>query len=328
MRNFIVTWYELININYATTQLTTSNLNNKIHIIFGPTASGKTEFAVDLGKKLGNAEIINADSMQIYKEIPIITNQPTEAEKQDIPHYLFGISSILEHSDVAKWLDIAVPKIKEIQAKDKNVILSGGTGLYLKSITEGVSDIPNIPAEIKNNIANNLEKHGLGFLYEKLKNKSIADAEKIKPNDSQRIIRALSVLEHTGVSIHEWNKKPNKIFFPPEDFKIYFLNKNREEIYNKINLRFTKMVENGLLEEAEKANILFSTITNNLSSITLPAYKAHGLREIISYIKGEISKEEAIAQAQQATRNYAKRQFTWWRGWVKNNKNLEFEEVA
>lgn len=302
------------NINYATMQPATCNLSNKIHIIFGPTASGKTEFAVNLAKTLNNCEIINADSMQIYREIPIITNQPTEDEKNGIPHHLFSIASILEHSDVAKWLELAAPKINEIQKKGKTPILSGGTGLYLKAITEGVSDIPEIPEKIKNKYIEE-RRNGLEALYSKLKASDHESAEKIKPGDSQRIIRALSVLEHTRISIQEWNKKPNRKFFPEEDFKIYFLNKNREEIYNKINLRFEKMFENGLLEEAKKANELFSS--HPVSSLQLPSYKAHGLREIISYLNGQISKEEAVEKAQQATRNYAKRQFTWWRNWKK-----------
>ncbi len=262
--------------------------------------------------------------MQIYREIPIITNQPTETEKNEIPHHLFGFTSILEHSDVAKWLNLAIPKTNEIKAKGKNPILIGGTGLYLKSITEGVSEIPEIPEEIKNRYIEE-SKNGLETLYNKLKLSDPKSAEKIKPGDSQRTIRALSVLEHTGVSIQEWNKKPNKTFYSSEDFKIFFLNKNRGEIYIKINLRFEKMFDNGLLEEAKKANKIFSSY--NRSPLTLPSYKAHGLREIISYLNGELPKEDAIDKAQQATRNYAKRQFTWWRNWVKNNKTLDFEEI-
>ncbi|MDX1949716.1 MAG: tRNA (adenosine(37)-N6)-dimethylallyltransferase MiaA [Rickettsiales bacterium] len=294
-------------------------MSEKIHIIFGATASGKTEFSVNLAKEIGNAEIINADSMQIYQEIPIITNQPKEAEKQNIPHHLFGVKSILHHSDLSEWLEMAVPLIHEIKARTKTPILVGGTGLYLKSIVEGVSEIPKIPPEIKQKFLNLCsivpENKKQTQLYDILKNIDPEGADKIKPNDTQRTLRALEVKDYTGVSISEWNKKPQKKFFDKENFSIHFIDKPREEIYLKINARFENMVENGLLDEAKKVREIWLENNISASNNNLPAYKAHGLREIIAYLDGEISLDEAISKAQQATRNYAKRQFTWWRGW-------------
>ncbi len=295
-------------------------MSEKIHIIFGATASGKTEFAVNLAKKIGNAEIINADSMQIYQEIPIITNQPKEAEKENIPHHLYGVKSILHHSDLSEWLEMAVPLIHKIRGKSKTPILVGGTGLYLKSIVEGVSEIPKIPPEIKQKYINlclikNNELEKKSYLYDILKNIDPEGVGKIKPNDTQRILRALEVKDFTGVSISEWNKKPQKKFFDKNIFDIYFINKPREEIYKKINTRFENMFENGLLDEAKKVREIWLENGINSENNNLPAYKAHGLREIIAYLDGKITLQDAISKAQQATRNYAKRQFTWWRGW-------------
>lgn len=293
----------------------------KIHIIFGPTASGKTERSIKLAKELGNAEIINADSMQIYTEIPIITNQPTEEEREDIPHHLFSIKSITEHSDLAQWLELAVNKTKGILDQGKTPILIGGTGMYLKSIVEGVSQIPTIPEGFKSDIRKEIDAIGIETIYKEL---TISDPHhSLEPGDTQRVTRAYEVLKFTGKPISEWNKTPNRTFFEKDLFDISFIDKDRQEIYNNINQRFLNMVDNGLLQEAEKADQIFKNSELTLNDLArLPAYKAHGLREIIQYINGKISKEEAIERAQQATRNYAKRQFTWWRSWSNKNPKL------
>ncbi len=291
-------------------------MSNKIHIVFGPTASGKTEYATQLAQKFPSV-IINGDSMQVYKEIPIITNQPTEAEKQGIPHLLFGYKSILEHSDIDKWLDDAVLLIKENLAKNIIPIIAGGTGMYLRALIDGVSEIPDIPKEQQKQTRELLDQIGNEEFHRLLSEKDPITAEKLKIGDSQRLTRAYDVVEYTGVSITEWNKKPNRKFFDRDQFKVHFLDRPREEIYDKINRRFEKFVEIGALEEAKKAKHIFeSSALTELELSTLPAYKAHGLRELMSYLKGEISLDEAINKGQQVTRNYAKRQMTWWRGWT------------
>ena len=292
---------------------------NKIHIVFGTTASGKTEYAVNLALSLKKAEVINADSMQIYSQIPIITNQPTEQEKQNIPHHLFGITSILEKSDLAKWLNKSVPKIKETLELGADAILVGGTGMYLRAIVNGVADIPEIPEEISKKSAELAVELGNENFYYQLIVRDPSVKDYITANDLQRSIRAYEVLEYTGKSITEWQKKENKKFFNEDIFKIHFVEKNREEIYEKINNRFKYMVDNGVLTEAQIANKIFKESQKSEYELNLlPAYKAHGLREIISYLNKEIDIDEAIKLAQQATRNYAKRQLTWWRGWQKN----------
>jgi tRNA dimethylallyltransferase len=295
-------------------------MSKKIQIVFGPTASGKTEFAVCLAKEIGNCEIVNADSMQIYKDIPIITNQPTEDEKQGIEHHLFGIKNIVEHSDLGKWLDIAVPQIRNINERGLTAIVVGGTGMYLKALVEGVSQIPKIPTEISSKIKQRIDDEGVESLYKELSKKDPL-SKSLKPNDQQRITRALEVFDYTKKSIFEWNKIPNKEFFKRDGFDFHFVDGDREDIYTKINKRFDNMIENGVLDEAKKADKIFKNSTlNQVELNALPAYKAHGLREIIAYINGLITKEDAIDRSKQVTRNYAKRQFTWWRSWSKTLK--------
>jgi tRNA dimethylallyltransferase len=291
-------------------------MNKKIHIVFGPTASGKTDYAVQLAHKFDSV-IINGDSMQIYKEIPIITNQPIEAEKQGIPHLMFGYKSILDHSDLNIWLNETVSVIKENIEKNKVCIVSGGTGMYLKALFDGISEIPIVPEKVKNKNRDLIKEIGNDEFYNLLTGKDPEIANKLKIGDAQRLCRAMDVIDFTGISILQWHKKPNKKFFDKELFEIHFLDKPREEIYNKINKRFEKFVEIGALDEAKKANEIFRSSGFSKEKIeALPAYKAHGLRELISYLNGEITLEEAINKGQQVTRNYAKRQITWWKGQI------------
>lgn len=295
------------------------NKKTKIHIVFGPTASGKTEYAVQLAQNFDSV-IINGDSMQIYKEIPIITNQPTLEERQGIPHLLFGYRSILENSNLSDWLNKTAPVIRQTLDIGKTPIVTGGTGMYLRALIDGVSEIPEISDEIRTETRNLMNEIGAEKFHQLLQEKDPIAAEKIKPKDSQRLSRAYEVIEETGVSITEWNKKPNKKYFDEaQEFEIHFLDKPRDEVYDKINKRFEKFVEIGALNEAQKANEIFknSGLSKN-ELLALPAYKAHGLRELINYLNGEITLEKAIEQGQQVTRNYAKRQLTFWRGWMGN----------
>ncbi len=292
-------------------------MSKKIHIVFGPTASGKTEFATELAQNFDSV-IINGDSMQIYREIPIITNQPAPEEMRGVPHLMFGYKNILEHSDMNIWLDEIVPVINKVLKESKTPVIVGGTGMYLRALIDGISEIPEIPDDIRTATRELLEEVGNERFYELLKEKDLASAAKLKPGDSQRLTRAYDVIELTGISLSEWNERPNKKYFDKDIFEIHFLDRPREEVYDKINKRFERFVEIGALEEARKANEIFKNSgLSNTELLTLPAYKAHGLRELISYLNDEISLEEAINKGQQATRNYAKRQMTWWRNWMK-----------
>jgi len=287
--------------------------NKKIHIVFGPTASGKTEYSVELAHK-SDSVIINGDSLQVYKQIPIITNQPTEEERKGVPHLLFGHKHILEHSDIGKWLDEAIPAIEQTLTEGKTPIVTGGTGLYLRALYDGVSDIPSVPDELHDEVAAMLAEMGNKKFHALLKEKDPVAAEKLDEGDSQRISRAYEVMEYTGVSISEWNKKPNKKFFEREDFEVHFLDRPREAIYDKINKRFERFVELGAVFEARKCKEIFDNSGFTETELNrLPAYKAHGLRELMAFADGRSSLAEAIKTGQQVTRNYAKRQMTWWR---------------
>jgi tRNA dimethylallyltransferase len=269
----------------------------KIIVILGATTSGKTAYAIDLAHKIGG-EIINADSMQVYKEIPVLTAQPTEEEKSGIIHHLFGCISCLEKFDVKNWIDSVAPLIKQIRLEGKHPILVGGTGMYIKSLVEGIAEVP----EIDNSLRESLKLLPTETLYQKLVERDFDISQKLKPGDRQRIIRALEVILSTGISLSKWQEKSTSKFFNREEFDLIWLRRTREELYLRIDSRFKSMLKDGALLEASKL-----IDKRHL----LP--KAHGLPELISFLLGNITLAEATKLAQQHTRNYAKRQLTWFR---------------
>ena len=275
-------------------------MKDKINIICGTTASGKTSYAVKLAKKLG-AVIINADSMQIYKEIPILTAQPTITERQDIEHFLYGFIECGAEFSVAVWLDKVTALIDTYKKQDIPIILVGGTGLYIQSLVRGISTIPKI-AEIIRQKVRAWEKEKEQDIFTLLQAKDPVSAAKLKPNDRQRILRALEVYEQTGKPITFFQEQGNQIFYPRDKFHLIRLHKDRELIYNNINKRFENMIAAGAIEEIR-------TLRKIKPNAIYP--KAHGLYEIIAYLKGQLSLEDCIKKAQQNTRNYAKRQLTW-----------------
>lgn len=281
-------------------------MRNKINIVFGATATGKTKFGIELARKL-NGVIINADSMQIYKEIPILSAQPTEEEKDGVEHRLFGYVSIGNKYNVGKWLKAARQEINDVLAQNKTPILVGGTGLYIKSLVEGIAKMPDISPAARTKVAE------ISNPYEMLQNLDLTAAAKLKPNDLQRTKRALEIFMETGKSILYWQSFPNDIFYPREDFYLIHLQKTREQNYHDIDQRFLQMINNGALEEVQK---VYETFGN----IDYP--KALGITELISHIKGETSLPTAIQKTQQSSRNYAKRQLTWAR------HQLVFDEVV
>ncbi|MFI4983585.1 MAG: tRNA (adenosine(37)-N6)-dimethylallyltransferase MiaA [Rickettsiales bacterium] len=272
-------------------------MRNKINIIYGTTASGKTKLGIELAKKL-NGVVINCDSMQIYKEIPILSAQPTAAEKDGVEHRLFGYVSLSDKYDVGKWLDDAVAEIKNVLAAKATPILVGGTGLYIKSLVDGIAKMPPISLPTKSKVA------ALPHLFEELQKLDPPMAAKLKPNDVQRTIRALEIFIETGKSILYWQSQPHQLFFPRQDFYLIQLLKDRAQNYRDIELRFLQMIEAGAIEEVRQ-------VYQTFGDIEYP--KAHGIPELISYIKGEVTLEECIPKIQQNSRNYAKRQLTWGR---------------
>lgn len=276
-------------------------MKNKINIIFGTTASGKTKLGIGLAKKLDGV-VINYDSMQVYKEIPIISAQPTEEEQDGVKHLLFGYVSCTESYSVGRWLDDAIPLIKKILFENKTPILVGGTGMYVKNLIDGMPKIPPISAKTKSIVAEWKKFMSSSELHEKLFELDPIVADQLNPNDSQRIQRALEVVIDTEKSLSKWQKEDCAPFFPKELFHIIKIEKPREQVYKNIDLRFLQMIEAGAVDEVSK-------LYNKFGNIEYP--RACGLYEIISYLNGDITLQEAISKSQQISRNYAKRQTTW-----------------
>ena len=274
----------------------------KVLILFGPTASGKSNIALKISANL-KATIINADSMQVYKNLRILTSRPSEEDEKKFSHKLYGIMNGAENCSVASWLELAKEEIQTSWNQNTLPILVGGTGMYLKSLMEGISEIPSIPDSIKLETEEVLKNKGLEHLYKRLieSNKQTV----INKQDKQRIIRAFNVLKSTGKSIEEW-QKVNKKILEDVDFEIYLPPIERENLYKTSEERFDEMLEKGAVEEVR--GLLEQNIDVNCSVM-----KAIGVREIQGYLNNEISEETCANLSKKNTRNYIKRQLTWIR---------------
>jgi tRNA dimethylallyltransferase len=275
-----------------------------IHIIIGATASGKSSYALDYADKY-SAEIINADSMQIYKEYPILSAQPTKEDQSKVPHHLYGFIDVQHEFNVNKWLETASKKIKDCWDRQVIPVLVGGTGFYIQAILEGLSLIPNIPNAERKNIKERLENEGIQNLYAELKGKDPSLYEILKPNDIQRICRALEVFEATGKPLSYWQSIPKKKLIEA-DFKIIEIRKDRKELYKNINDRVLNMIQNGAIDEVKNVYRMYP-------ETVYPGQKILGYKEICNYLQGGWTLDQSIEKLQQHTRNYAKRQMTWFR---------------
>ena len=290
------------------------DLRSKIILIYGPTASGKSEFAVKLAKKI-EGEIINADSMQVYKELKILTARPLKKNMQSIKHHLYGFKDVKKDFSTGDWINLVSKKIKLIKKENKIPILVGGTGLYFKALTEGLVKIPNIPKKIRNQIRTLQKKIGQKNFFKKLiKIDSLAN-DKIKPTDVQRAIRAYEVKLFTNKSIFDWYKK-TKSKFKNNDFLKLYIDFPRSELVERINLRTKNMLESGSIPEVKK---FLKLKISSSKSIT----KAIGILEIKSLIQNKVPKALVIEKISIKTRQYAKRQATWARGNMKDWKKIK-----
>ena len=280
------------------------NINKTpIIIIAGPTASGKTSFSIQLAKLI-NGEIINADAMQLYNGFNILKATPSKNEMNGIEHHLFGSIDIDKKISVADWLKYTEEKIFEIQLKKRVPIIVGGSGMYINSALNGISNIPKISYEVKNKVINMFNQKGIDFVYEKLKisNNSIFEIQK---NDKQRLIRAYEVFLQTGKPISWWQEKLTKQPIIKNSYKILIFPK-KENLYPQIDKRLKKMIDIGLLKEVKKH------YSQNLS-LELPSMKAIGIKFFFEHLSGKRNLEDAISLTQQESRRYAKRQMTWFR---------------
>jgi len=282
----------------------------KIILLFGPTASGKSKLAIDIAKKF-NGEIINADSMQVYKEIKILSARPDE---KSIKHHLYGFVSAKKNFSVGSWYKLAAAKIKEINKKGKTPIVTGGTGLYFKVLVGGLAEIPDVP-KIDYSYLNSLGRQMMQNHYSKRYPKIF---EGINRNDIQRISRAISVYEATGITLNDWKKRKNKKYFNSKEFKKVCLIPSKAELEERIKKRFLDMLKKGAIEEAKKYRELDLSLHSLHTSNSII-----GLNEIESFLAKKISMNELKEHVLIKTRQYAKRQFTWQRGQMKDWKGFD-----
>ncbi len=273
-------------------------------IIAGPTASGKSALAVDVAREFGGL-IVNADSMQIYQELRIITAQPAEEETSKAPHRLFGVLPITEVCSAARWLRMAAAEIEGAHRDGLLPIVAGGAGLYLKALMEGLAPVPDVPADVRQNAKALLADIGGEAFRARLAELDPETARRLVPTDSQRLIRAYAVAQATGRSLADWRRQPTASPVNAH-FGVIILLPPREELYASCDARLDAMLAAGALDEAR-------ALERRDLDPDLPAMKAVGLPELRSYLKDEITLEDAAKKAKTATRRYAKRQMTWLR---------------
>ena len=287
----------------------------KVVLIAGPTASGKSALALELAQKTGGV-VINTDSMQVYRDLRVITARPTPAEEAQVPHRLYGHVDAGVNFSAGAWVTDVAKILAETHAAGRLPIFTGGSGLYFKALTTGLSAVPPIAAEVRESVRARLERDGVEALHAELARRDPALAERLKPRDRARIARALEVVEATGRALTDWHREGLPPLLPSGEFSALFLAPERDLLYARIDARFDAMLAGGALDEVA------ALAARNLDPL-LPAMKAHGVPALIRYLKGEISREAAAETGRADTRHYAKRQFTWFR-----HQLPEFEWVA
>jgi tRNA dimethylallyltransferase len=278
-------------------------------LIAGPTASGKSALALALAEKFGGV-IVNADSMQVYRDLRIITARPSPEEERRVPHRLYGHVDAAVNYSTGQWLRDIAAVLDETREQGRVPILVGGTGLYFKALTAGLAAVPQVPAEIRARIRGRVENEGIASLYAELIERDAATAHRLMPNDRSRISRALEVLEATGRSLSDWHRDGLPPLIDAKKAAKVFITCERKELVARIEARFAGMLKAGALEEVR------ALAARKLDPL-LPAMKAHGVPWLIRHLNGAISLDEAAAGAVMDTRRYAKRQLTWFRNQMK-----------
>jgi tRNA dimethylallyltransferase len=277
----------------------------KAILIAGPTASGKSALALDVADRLGGI-IINADSMQVYRDLRIITARPTPADEARLPHRLYGHVDAAENYSVGRWLTDAQAALMDTERAGRVPVVVGGTGLYFKALTRGLSAVPPIPADIRTAVRARLAAEGPATLHAELAVRDPASAERIRPADGVRIVRALEVMAATGRSLADWHRDGMRPVLAPRDAVRIFLDVPRAELYRRIDVRFDAMLAAGALDEVR------ALAARGLGPL-LPAMKAHGVPWLIRHLRGEIPLAAAADGGKMDTRRYTKRQGTWFR---------------
>ena len=280
------------------------DIQSKIILISGPTASGKSNFAAKIAKKI-NGEIINADSMQVYKQLKILTARPNKKEQKNIKHHLYGVIDLNKNFSTGEWLKLVKKKIKNINKRKKIPILVGGTGLYFQSLIKGLVEIPQIPLRFRNKIRLMQKKIGQTFFYRKLIKIDPSVKDRFDPNDIQRSIRAFEIKSFTKISMYTWLTKTNSEFKDSDFLKLY-IDFKREDLTKRIALRTATMIETGAIKEVEKFNKVKIKKNQSVSKVI-------GIDELTQYLKKKINLTQAEELITIKTRQYAKRQATWAR---------------
>ena len=289
-------------------------------LIAGPTASGKSVLALELAAKLRGI-IINADSMQVYRDLRIITARPSPDEEQRLPHRLYGHVDAAENYSVGRWFGEAATALVDTLGRGQPAIVTGGTGLYFSTLTRGIAAVPPIPAEIRREVRARLAAEGVAALHAELKRCDPATAARLKPGDRARITRALEVVLATGRSLTAWHADNTPGGVDLAGAAKVFLMPNRDELAQRIDARFDTMMAAGALAEVR------ALAARNLDP-SLPAMKAHGVPWLIRHLKGEITMAEAAEQAKRDTRRYTKRQATWFRNQLPQFEWVEPQHAA
>jgi tRNA dimethylallyltransferase len=297
---------------------------DKAVLIAGPTASGKSALALGLAEKLGGT-VINADSMQVYAHLRIITARPSPDEEALAPHRLYGTIDEAENYSVGRWVRDIAEVLADVAAEGRIPILVGGTGLYFKALTSGLAAVPPIPAEIRAQVRARVESEGVSPVYAELIERDPVTAHRLMPLDRVRICRALEVILATGRSLSDWHQEGMAPLLDPKSVAKIFLTCERTELVARIDKRFAAMLEAGALDEVR-------AIAARQLDPLLPAMKAHGVPWLIRHLNGEISLDDAAEGGRMDTRRYAKRQVTWFRGqmadWTAVTPDVKLDDIV
>ena len=285
--------------------MTEEPISNPVLIVAGPTASGKSALAVDAAEEFGGV-VINGDSMQVYRDLRLLTARPGPDDEAQAPHRLFGVLDAAEACSVGRWLEMAGDEIAAAHAAARLPIVVGGTGLYLKALLEGLAPIPDVDAGIRAAAQDLYQRIGGEAFRDALAELDPEAASRLPPGDRQRLVRAFEVAQATGRSLGDWQRETATVAAVDATFAVVVLTPPREDLYATIDARFQSMVAGGALDEV-------AALAARGLPAGLPAMKAVGVRDLIDYLNGERTLEDATAAGQRATRNYAKRQATWLR---------------
>jgi tRNA dimethylallyltransferase len=291
-------------------------VTDKAILLAGPTGSGKSALALEIAELIDGA-IVNADSMQVYRELKLLSARPSAEDEARVPHHLYGVMTAGDQCSVGRWLRMVEPALIEVRGAGRTPVFVGGTGLYLRALTEGLAPVPEIPPEIKTQAAELVAFLKPDEFHRRLSERDPEMAARLNPSDSQRVRRAWEVVEATGVSLAQWQAvEHSEPLIPEQNTMRLILDPPREAVYARCDARFDAMIEAGALAEVEALGVL------GLDP-ELPIMKALGMPELSAYLAGELPLEQAVEHAKTATRRYAKRQSTWFRnqmpGWQRIN---------